>query len=54
LVTSAVEEDSSPALFAPHGVGDRAEGSGTEIGVQMGGHPIDVHRGEPLGTGRHR
>lgn len=33
------------------GVGDRAAGGGTEIGVQDGGYIIDVHGGDPSGTG---
>jgi hypothetical protein len=33
------------------GAGDRAAGCGTEIGVQDGSRIIDVHGGDPLGTG---
>jgi hypothetical protein len=33
------------------GVGDRAAGGGTEIGVQDGDYIIDVHGGDPSGTG---
>ena len=31
--------------------GDRAAGGGTEIGVQDGSYIIDVHGGDPNGTG---
>jgi len=33
------------------GVGDRAAGDGTEFDVQSGGWIIDVHGGDPSGTG---
>ena len=46
-----LREDSGSALVSLPGVGDRAEGSGTEIGVQDGNYIIDVHGGDPLGTG---
>jgi hypothetical protein len=46
-----IEEDSGSAPVTLHGVGDRAAGSGTEIGVQSGSYIIDVHGGDPNGTG---
>jgi hypothetical protein len=48
---ATLKEDSGSALVPLAGVGDRAEGSGTEIGVQDGNYIIDVHGGDPLGTG---
>jgi hypothetical protein len=48
---ATLKEDSGSALITLPGVGDRAEGSGTEIGVQDGKYIIDVHGGDPLGTG---
>lgn len=46
-----LKEDSGSAPVTLHGVGNRAAGSGTEIGVQAGGYIIDVHGGDPIGTG---
>jgi hypothetical protein len=46
-----IEEDSGSPPITLHGVGDRAAGSGTEIGVQSGSYIIDVHGGDPSGTG---
>jgi hypothetical protein len=46
-----MEEDSGSAPVTLSGVGDRAAGSGTEIGVQDGSYIIDVHGGDPTGTG---
>lgn len=49
LGTLAEDSGSTPAKLT--GVGDRAAGSGTEIGVQDGNYIIDVHGGDPSGTG---
>jgi hypothetical protein len=46
-----IEEDSGSAPITLHRVGDRAAGSGTEIGVQDGNYIIDIHGGDPIGTG---
>jgi hypothetical protein len=46
-----LEEDSGSAPITLNGVGDRAAGSGTEIGVQDGNYIIDVHGGDPSSTG---
>jgi hypothetical protein len=46
-----MEEDSGSPPVTLTGVGDRAAGSGTEIGVQDGSYIIDVHGGDPTGTG---
>lgn len=46
-----LEEDCSAAPIKLSGAGDRAAGCGTEIGVQDGSRIIDVHGGDPLGTG---
>ena len=46
-----LEEDSGSAPATLTGVGDRAAGSGTEIGVQDGSYIIDVHGGDATGTG---
>ena len=46
-----LEEDSGSAPATLTGVGDRAAGSGTEIGVQDGSYIIDVHGGDTTGTG---
>lgn len=46
-----IQEDSGSAPITLNGVGDRAAGSGTEIGVQDGSYIIDVHGGDPSGTG---
>jgi hypothetical protein len=46
-----IEEDSGSPPMTLAGVGDRAAGGGTEIGVQDGNYIIDVHGGDPSGTG---
>jgi hypothetical protein len=48
---ATMEEDSGSAPTTLTGVGDRAAGSGTEIGVEDGGYIIDVHGGDPSSTG---
>jgi hypothetical protein len=46
-----MEEDGGSAPVTLHGVGDRAAAGATEIGVQDGNYIIDVHGGDPSGTG---
>jgi hypothetical protein len=48
-----MEEDGGgkPFTLAGAPAGDKAEGDGTEISVQAGSDIIDVHGGDPLGTG---
>jgi hypothetical protein len=46
-----LQEDSGSAPITLPGVGDRAAGGGTEIGVQNGNYIIDVHGGDPSGSG---
>jgi hypothetical protein len=48
---ATMEEDSGSAPMTLTGVGDRAAGSGTEIGVEDGTYIIDVHGGDPSSTG---
>jgi hypothetical protein len=48
---STMEEDAGSPPVKLSGAGDRAAGGGTEIGVQDGSYIIDVHGGDPLGTG---
>jgi hypothetical protein len=48
---ATMEEDSGSAPATLSGVGDRAAGSGTEIGVEDGSYIIDVHGGDPSSTG---
>jgi hypothetical protein len=48
---ATMEEDSGSAPLTLTGVGDRAAGSGTEIGVEDGSYIIDVHGGDPSSTG---
>jgi hypothetical protein len=46
-----MEEDGGGKPITISGVGDNAAGDGTEIGVQVGSNIIDVHGGDPNGTG---
>jgi hypothetical protein len=46
-----LEDDCGATPIKLSGAGDRAAGCGTEIGVQDGSRIIDVHGGDPLGTG---
>ncbi len=46
-----LEEDGGDKPVTLTGVGDRAAGTGTEIGVQADGYIIDVHGGDPDGNG---
>jgi hypothetical protein len=48
---ATLQEDAGSAPITLSGAGDRAAGCGTEIAVQDGGYIIDVHGGDPLGTG---
>jgi hypothetical protein len=48
---ATLEEDAGSKPITLSGAGDRAAGCGTEIAVQAGGYIIDVHGGDPLGTG---
>jgi hypothetical protein len=48
---ATLREDAGSAPITLSGAGDRAAGCGTEIAVQSGGYIIDVHGGDPLGTG---
>lgn len=46
-----LEQDAGSAPITLSGAGDRAAGGGTEIAVQDGSYIIDVHGGDPSGTG---
>jgi hypothetical protein len=48
---ATVQEDAGATPITLNGVGSHAAGGGTEIGVQDGDYIIDVHGGDPLGTG---
>jgi hypothetical protein len=48
---ATLTEDAGSKPITLSGAGDRAAGSGTGIAVQAGGYIIDVHGGDPLGTG---
>jgi hypothetical protein len=48
---STIEEDAGGTPITLSGVGSHAAGGGTEIGVQDGSYIIDVHGGDPSGTG---
>lgn len=48
---ATLQEDGGAKPIALSGAGERAAGCGTEIGVQVGDDIIDVHGGDPNGTG---
>jgi hypothetical protein len=48
---ATLQEDGGTKPVTLSGAGDRAAGCGTEIGVQAGNYIIDVHGGDPNGTG---
>jgi hypothetical protein len=48
---ATLQEDGGETPLNISGIGDRAEGDGTQFDVQSGSWIIDVHGGDPNGTG---